>query len=188
MDDSHAYSRPPSPAEQLWRHLSALFGVDSLKRRYGLTPPPEWAACLGRLSAAQLRNGVEKLTRSGAPQLPSLPQFLAMCHEAREFEDSGLDPRLSAPAIDAWEHVANLHLLDHVRTCAGRGMYFDERSTRVLLEHKRTWAEDMRAEAGPDGVPIDRQKAVWAEVITAAMKRCEIHHPAPGTAPVQGAA
>jgi hypothetical protein len=171
--DQGEYSRGPSRAEQLWRHLCGLFGVDSVKRRFGLQAPAEWTGALSSLTDAQLRNGVDKLTKSGAEHVPSLPQFLAMCHQAREYEDNATLPRITGPHFSKWEIEANRHLLNYVLKCAGRKRYFDEPETRILLEHKRAWVEDCEADDIGAGVPVEQQRRAWDEVLAAALARIE---------------
>jgi hypothetical protein len=148
-----------------------MFGVDSLKRKYGLKPPDEWEASLSHLTDAQIRNGVDKLLKSGTEHMPSLPQFVAMCHQAREFEDRSDLPRLAGPKLDKWATAANLHLLDFVRTRAASRQHFDASATRILLEHRSAWAEDMRADDKGDGVPAEKQRKAWDECMGYAMDR-----------------
>lgn len=161
----------PSRADQVWRHLSGLFGAEALKRKFGSRPPAEWDGALRSLSDAQIANGVGQLLSSGAVHLPSLPEFLAYCRQAREFEDRSEFQRLDAPQFTAWEFEGNLHLLDHVKRCAEKKQYFDAAATKILLEHKRAWVDDMEVADMGKGVPIEQQKAAWVDVMEAAMKR-----------------
>jgi hypothetical protein len=171
--DQGEYSRP-NRTEQLWRALCALFGVDSVKRRFGLQAPAEWSAALSHLTDAQLRNGVDKLTRSGAEHVPSLPQFLSMCHQAREFEDHSPLPRITGPTFSKWEIEGNQHLYAFVmRQTLGLHRHFDEADTRILLEHKRAWVEDREVDDIGAGVPVEQQKRAWNEVMAAALSRIE---------------
>lgn len=48
---------------------------------------------------------------------------------------------------DHWDIEANFHLLDRVRTYPKK--YADPEATRIVVRWKKTWAEDMRAEANP---------------------------------------
>jgi hypothetical protein len=166
--DQGAYSRTPSRAEQLWSHLSGLFGGEALKRKFGMTPPQEWASALSYLTDAQLGHGVEKLMRSGAEHIPSLPQFIAMCKDAREFEaDSSL--KLSGPQFDNWAVAGNNHFLAYVLRAMRRKRHLSEDQTREFVKFKNAWAEDMRADDRGSGVPIEAQKAAWLDC----MKRAE---------------
>lgn len=169
MMDQEGYSRTPSRAEQLWKHLCGLFGVDSVKRKYGLKPPLEWDAMLRALSEAQIRNGVDRLSASGLEHVPSLPQFLALCHQAREFEDRSEYERLRAPELDKWAIAANKHLLAHVLKSATIRCYFDPPMTETLVKFKNAWADDMRvAEQNGQGIPIEEQKNAWEDCMSRA--------------------
>lgn len=157
------YSTPKTLAEQLWQHLGSLFGVDALKRKYGLTPPMAWTSALSHLSPRQLRHGIDRLTNSGSAQIPSLPQFLAMCRDAREFEPGFDAPRIDGPKFDAWAVAANHHFMAYVW---GHAKGWTEEHTRIFVQYKNAWADDCRALG--NSVPVDQQKAMWADCMARA--------------------
>ena len=159
------YSSSPSRAAQLWQHMAGMFGADAIKRKFGAQPPNEWESALSQLTDAQLRNGVEKLLRSGAEHVPALPQFLVMCHTAREFEDHSTLKRIEGTQFDTWGIAANFHLLAYVRTAAGNKRYFNPEQTGILVQFKNAWAEDMRADDKGEGIPIEKQKAAWKDCL-----------------------
>lgn len=91
----------------------------------------------------------------------------------------------SGPEIDAWEAAGNAHLLKHIKARMSKGprrygdpggllqgRYLkqpgDELRARVLklVRAKQAWQTDMQdlAQAG-EGVPVEIQKAVWADYI-----------------------
>jgi hypothetical protein len=155
----------PSRADQLWRHLSGLFGAEALKRKFGTRPPAEWDGALRSLSDAQIANGVDRLLNSGSEHIPSLPQFLALCRQAREFEDRSGYERLPAKRYDKWDMAGNRHLLAYVLKAGfTEKRRFDEAKTRTLVAYKNAWVEDMRsAETGEEGMPVEAQKAAWED-------------------------
>ena len=124
---------------------------------------------MGRIALAHERCAVAQrhgqASRGGSEHIPSLPQFIALCHQAREFEDRSDLPRLPAPQFGKWEAEANRHLLNFVLKCGGGKMYFDEPATRILLEHKRAWVEDMTTDDHGAGVAVEQQQAAWEEAM-----------------------
>jgi hypothetical protein len=156
----------------LWQHLVGMFGADALNRKFGRQPPMEWGSALSYLSENQLRHGLDVLLRSGAEHMPSLPSFLASCRQAREWSGADADGvTLPAPIEDKWETAANNHLMAHVMLAAKGKSYFDPVQTRLLVEAKHAWADDMRAEDTGDGVPVDVQRAAWDDCIARAAAR-----------------
>jgi len=140
-----------------------MFGADAINRKFGRTPPMEWAAALSYLSELQLRHGLDVLMRSGAEHMPSLPAFLATCRAAREWNPDPAQAVTGPVAADKWESTANMHLLAHVMKAGAHKSYYDEPQTRILVQLKNAWAEDMRADDRGEGVPVEVQRAAWRD-------------------------
>lgn len=145
-----------------------MFGGDAVKRKFGTKPPAEWESALTYLTDNQLRHGLESTVKSGAEHIPTLPQFLSACRNAREYESDGAI-KLEGPITDKWGVAANNHLLAHVWKCAARKRYFDGPQTMILVQFKNSWAEDMRADDRGDGLPIEQQQDAWHDCIKRAM-------------------
>jgi len=170
--DQGEYSTP-SRASLLWGHLSGLFGAEALKRKYGASPPIEWEQMLRGLTHGQMQNGVQRLLASGAEHIPSLPQFLASCRDAREWEDRSTLTRLNGPQFDKWDIAGNQHFMAYVLTRLKQKRPLTEDETRIMVKCKNAWAEDMRADADPDtGMPVPQQKATWAECMANGEAEC----------------
>lgn len=93
---------------------------DGLLRKYGKTPPPEWAGAIGMLSDNQLERGLRRLVFGGKPHPPSLPEFVRASRSvgSDEFDDGHPTlPQLAGPDTwtgDVWDAAANRHLLAHL--------------------------------------------------------------------------
>lgn len=145
-------------ASQLWKRFVGMFGGPAVERKYGLEPPPEWVAMMGRLKDFELDRGVRRLAYNGARDVPSLPQFTSLC---RAVGDDGIDegPR-SAVALpnpdtrkyDGWALTANnrfcRYVLDRLmtdpRTWGPAGSNEQHVSTQIGVAYKNAWARDMR--------------------------------------------
>lgn len=165
---------PQSRADELWQRFVGLFGGESVKRKFGDDPPDEWVGVLAQLSDYQLERGMRRLLRSGKSTPPSLPEFSKLC---RSIGNDELDePQLAALAPpdtwqgDDWAAAANRHLLGYVLRQAGERVYYDARSTAVIVKWKNTWAKDMR-ESEP--VPaVEHQKQHWQWCMERAEAEC----------------
>jgi hypothetical protein len=140
-----------------------MFGADALNRKFGKQPPREWEALLSHLTDAQLRHGMGTLAKSGAEHIPSLPQFIAMCRQAREFENFGDLPRIAPKMANNWTLTANRHLFAYILKCGALRRYFDEAETKILVAFKNAWAEDMAVDDKGQGIAITAQEAAWAD-------------------------
>jgi hypothetical protein len=157
-------SIPISRAQQVWMHLAGLFGADALKRKFGVSPPPEWESALGDLSDAQLHNGFRRVVKGGSPHVPSLPEFLAACRDSREFAAPLFpeDQQLEDQRFDQWGIAANKHLLAAVMSRAlKREGGYTQAQICVLVAAKNAWAQDMRETAEHGEVDVETQKAGW---------------------------
>lgn len=161
MHPQDEYSKP-NRAEQVWSHFSGMFGGDAVKRKFGTKPPTEWESALTYLTDNQLRHGLETIVKSGAEHIPTLPQFLHACRNSREWEDDGAT-RITATLTDKWGVAANNHLLAHVWKCAARKQFFDADQTRILVQFKNSWAEDMRADDKGEGISVEQQRVAWED-------------------------
>lgn len=147
-----------------------MFGADALARKFGKQPPAEWDGALSYLSDIQLCHGLETVMRGGSEHMPSLPAFLASCRNAREWQRE--EPvAIAGPSLDKWGIVANSHLLAYVIVKMGEKRCFDPDETRLLVQAKNAWAEDMRADDRGEGIDVSLQKAAWADCIARAEQR-----------------
>lgn len=174
-----------SRAAEVWQRFAGLFGAESLKRKYGTSPPGEWVGVLGRLDARELERGMRRLVHSGRDQLPTLPAFVRLCRSFGS-DDINEGPSQQRPAlpnpvngVDAWLERANHHLLAHIMRCVQSNPLWygrresDEmhRAMTALVRAKNTWAEEMRdLAANQEGGLVDAelQKSCWADYINAA--------------------
>jgi hypothetical protein len=163
-------------ARQVWGHLVALFGADAVERKYGLEPPDEWSGALETLSEAQLRAGVSGLLNGGRAYVPTLPEFLAVCRNGREF--SRELPKLSYR--DDWEPQGNQHLLAYVLLRPKRyspdGVPSDVTRARTLClcRAKARWVKLMRESGDEKGlVDVETQKAIWADEMAQAEREID---------------
>lgn len=127
---------------------------------------------LARLTDAQIRNGIEALLSSGLDHVPTLPQFITLCRSAREYANP-LTPRIEAPQMNRWMMSANRHLLGYIAHHSHGKCFFDAGQTRILVEAKNAWAEDMQADDANDGkgIPVAIQRKAWDECMANARKR-----------------
>jgi len=150
-----------SRVTEVWDRLLGLYG-SGLIRRFGKSPPDEWANLLGQLTDMQLRHGLEQLVKSGRAMPPSLPEFLALCRTAKEWAKPIMaSAQLEDCSFDKWDREANQHMLAEVLRAAHHRKYFTEEATRTLLEWKHAWARDCRDADQGEGVPRETQKIWW---------------------------
>lgn len=152
-----------------------MFGSDAVARKFGETPPPEWAAALSRLSEIEVERGLRRLVYSGASHVPTLPEFMKLARtvgDSHEFGEPQSRQALPAPqyAGDAWEITANGHLLAFILAEWGRlklSPTENRRATEIAVTAKKLWAADMRELAAKGGgtVPVDTQRAMWREYV-----------------------
>jgi hypothetical protein len=185
------YSSSTDRAPEVWRRLIGLFGGDSVRRKYGDTPPTEWASVIAKLNDYDLERGMRRLVHSGRGHVPSLPEFVKLCRtvgQADDVPDAPQNPQLSAPddgRFDDWAMTANRHLLAYVfkhtalRTrryapgwTSGGGVVTpgpeSRARTAVLVKWKNEWAARMRAAADEHGVNVEDQRDIWANCMALA--------------------
>lgn len=110
----------PSRANEIWKRFAGMFGADTLERKFGKTPPPEWEVMLRRLKDIEIDRGIKRLAYSGKAHVPTLPEFTRMCREIGGDYDEG-PPRLTLPSPskfegDQWDIEGNLRLMSHILT------------------------------------------------------------------------
>ena len=172
MDDNPAAIR----ANEVWARFVGMFGGDAVERKFGPTPPLEWVAMISRLHKQEIDRGIRRLAYSGSKFVPTLPEFTRLCRTTGGDDiDEGpqRQPALPSPSedYDAWEIRANDFLLGHItkKFEVDPGHYGLRDSddfvanVRTLVQAKKRWAADMRAEAVDGHVPVDVQKAVWRQ-------------------------
>lgn len=153
----------------------AFFGADAIERKYGLEPPQDWTAAVESLGDAQLRAGIEALSKSALAFPPTLPQFVSMCRSSREFT-TGFRA-IGYEREDAWAVAANTHLAAYLfKRNALRYSPDGDANSRVTRERtlcvvraKNRWAQTMRETAEGGHVDVETQKGFW----TVEMDRAE---------------
>lgn len=145
MNPSPAQSR----ADEVWRRFVGMFGGDSVERKYGRTPPPEWTAMLSKLKDFEIDRGVRRLAYSGRDALPSLPAFTKLCRAVQDDAiDEGSRPlALSGPdnrQFDRWDIAGNYRLLAYILRAGVERRYYDAKATEILVGYKQAWTTDMR--------------------------------------------
>lgn len=159
----------------MWGCLSGLFGLDSVRRKFGQLPPPEWDLALAMLSDEQLQYGLTALMKSGKGHCPSLPEFVALSHSAREFyTPPSQAARIEDNRFDKWDIAANQHFLAEVLRRLNLCRPFTQVETPVYVRWKNAWARDCRDDdTQGEGVPIESQRLWWADVMAKAQAECE---------------
>jgi len=174
----------PSPAAEVWRRFTGMFGADAVERKYGKSIPPEWTSMLSRLKQFEIDRGIRRLLYSGKQYVPALPEFVKLC---RAIGDDNIDegrpklPALVAPSasIDRWAVEANTHFLGYItrrlaedpRAWGMAGSTEQAECTRIAMRYKNAWAEDMREGKGvtPEGEFIEytpeERKSSWDDLI-----------------------
>ena len=122
----------------------------------------EWTSSLAYLSDDQLQHGMRRLVDGGSEHLPSLPQFLAFCRSAREYEPDHTR-KLPAPDMGAWAITANHHFMAYL-WAHPKG--WTETDTRIFVAYKNAWAED--CEAMGNEIPIAKQQEMWRDCMARA--------------------
>lgn len=156
----------PSPATEVWRRFSGMFGADAVERKFGRAIPEEWTAMLSRLNEYQIQRGIRMLAYSGKGHVPALPEFVKLCRDAEHDRELTSKPALPNPdgwTGDNWDEAANMHLLGVVTRAVRDKRKFDESSTKILVRFKNLWASQMRLDATAEGVPVPEQQEVWNE-------------------------
>ncbi len=69
----------------LWVLLTDMFGAKWVNA-YGAKPDPNnvWATSLANVTPEQIKTGLKRLSDSGTPFVPTLPEFKALCLEKTE--------------------------------------------------------------------------------------------------------
>lgn len=141
-------------ATAVWDKLLGFFG-DSLLRKFGPEPPPEWVEAIDDVSDFQVTRGFKRLY-SWKGGVPNLPDFMRVCRTIGDEFDSGPKPiALPKPEeqkFDGWDISANMrffkytsHRLMEHRGCWGKaGSATLEEATRIAVSYKNAWAQDMR--------------------------------------------
>lgn len=126
------------------------------------------------LNDYQLQQGMRRMLYSGKQTPPSLPEFIKLCRTVGH-DDAIPDerPALTGPSEDgwtgdAWDQAANIHLLGYVTRALIEKRTFDPDQTRTLVRYKNAWAADMREQAINGSVPVEAQKASWADFMKGA--------------------
>lgn len=157
-----------SPVEQLWGRFADMYGGETLKRRYGPTPPEAWREVVNSLPQRELVRAVRRLTHGGNPHLPTLPEFVKLAKGVGEdFESAkpmdALPNPNSAGTWDPWALKGNEHLMGYVtrnyRRFGGISPAEGEFITRTLVVAKNRWVETMLLADEEDRQ--DGGKAVW---------------------------
>lgn len=158
-----------------------MYGIDALMRKFGESPPMEWVSALAGLNDAQMQNGLRQLVKGGSAHVPTLPEFLKACREAREFQT----PYKALPAQnqwDAWGVTANQHMLaevlkdpkfwhpDHQH---GEPGPIGTRRTLILVQAKNRWAQMMRESADDGHMDVPSQKGAWKFEVDKAREECQ---------------
>jgi hypothetical protein len=105
--------------------LAGCYG-ESLTRKFGDEPPPEWVSGISMLNDYQLQRGMRRVLLSGKPHAPALPEFMKLCRTVGH-DDSIADevkpqqhPALAAPPVDekveAWTALGNRYLMKYIST------------------------------------------------------------------------
>ena len=152
--------------------MLGLYG-DSLLRKFGDEPPPEWIASIGELNDYQLARGMRRLKYSGKSHVPALPEFLKLCRTIGHADDIPDEtprpalPQLAGPSLDldTWDIAANQRLLSYVLKAAVKRRYFDAPEMRLLVALKNRWADLMREVGDFNDVPLTDQTDSWNECI-----------------------
>jgi hypothetical protein len=162
---------------QVWERMLGCFG-DSLIRKFGEEPPPEWDSAIASLNDYQLRQGMRRLMYSGKGHAPTLPEFVKLCRTVGHTDDVPDAP--SAPALpaltnesawDRWALAGNRRLLGYVTRkippsprCYGHRDSPEFRAAiGTLAAMKNRWVELMQESATAAGVPPDDQNQSWRE-------------------------
>jgi hypothetical protein len=159
----------------VWGCLGGLFGLDSVRRKFGPLPPPEWDSALHVLSDMQVQHGLSTLLKSGKTYVPTLPEFIGHCRSAREFVNP-VSPaqQIEDNRFDKWDIAGNQHFLAEVLRRMHWQKPFTAAETIVYVRWKNAWARDCREEeVGDKGVSIEKQKLWWADVMERARTESE---------------
>jgi hypothetical protein len=173
----------------VWSKLLGFFG-DSLLRKFGETPPDEWAEAIVELNDFQIRRGFRRLRYGWKGGVPNLPDFVRFCTAIGDSApDEGPSERIPVPAIegpqfDGWDVSGNMklwkyvshRLMDFYRPWGAPGSTQLAEATRIALAYKNAWAQDMREASTADSStgeiiqpPEDDQVRQFADC----MKRAE---------------
>ena len=159
-----------SRIDMVWRHMMQMFGADAVQRKFGDTPPDDWAQFINRLSDYELKRGLRRMVNGGKAFPPSLPEFLKMAHEVggdypgdAQYNSKQIAASTDITDLEKWHRVAGLKLLGYITRCAGKREYFDEQTTQPLVDAKNLWVEEIYEHYRNGTMPPDNGKALWAE-------------------------
>lgn len=114
------HSSQQSPAVEVWRRFTGMFGADAVERKFGKGEiPPEWVAMCSRLNEYQIQRGIRQLAYSGKAHVPSLPEFVKLCRDAEhDVRPSTVHPALTnhGAQMSPWELLGNRRLLKYITT------------------------------------------------------------------------
>ncbi len=178
-----------SRANEIWTRFVGMFGGPAVERKFGLTPPPEWVAMMGRLSDFQIDRGIRRLAYNGARDVPSLPQFTSLCRTVGNDEYDEGPRRLALPPpgtrkFDGCDIAANFRLFKYITerfkdapyAWGASGSAEQANATQIAVRYKNAWAQDMRELklADPESGELPKytmaeQDATWDE----GMRRAE---------------
>lgn len=178
-----------SRANEVWTRFVGMFGGPAVERKFGLAPPPEWVAMMGRLTDFQVDRGIRRLAYNGAKDVPSLPQFTSLCRAVGNDDYDEGPRRIALPApdtrkFDGCDIAGNFRLMkyiterfrDNPRAWGAPGSEQQAEATRIAVRYKNAWATDMREFKSTDPqsgelIPytLAEQDAQWVEC----MKRAE---------------
>lgn len=169
-----------SRASEIWKRLAGMFGGESVERKFGVTPPPEWVVMLSRLKDFEIDRGLRRLAYGGSRGVPSLPEFTKLCRAVGgdEFEDGqpGV-PRLpSGPDSwddKPWEKVGNRYLLGYLaKTLQENPQRYGTRASAAAMrmnddELRRAGLHRKQLDASPEFIAnldaLVRAKNAWVE-------------------------
>jgi hypothetical protein len=171
-----------SRANEVWASLVGLFGADTLKRKFGPTPPAEWVGTLAKLDARELERGMRRLVHSGRDQVPTLPAFLRLCRAVGDDTIADEPQALALPNPDAWhgdqwDMAANRHLQAHItrRIHADSRCYGAPASAHAMRKLAREHSPN--ADASPEFVVAVRQLVAAKNAWAADMRDLASAHP-----------
>jgi hypothetical protein len=163
--------------EQVWSRLAGCYG-ESLVRKFGEEPPPEWRSVIVELNDYQLAQGMRRLKFSGKPHVPSLPEFVKLCRTIGHMDDIPDErPPQAHPALthetkgDPWEIAGNTRMLGYItrKIPEEPGRYGKRdsdpfrKAILTLVAMKNRWVELMQQVATAEGVPPEEQNQCWNE-------------------------
>ena len=115
---------------------AARHRADALKAQVRIHPPAEWDELLSHNGFCSLNGSATGGGRSTSPRFRNSSRCVTKRVSSRIVFRRGSRRRNSANGRPS-------EAVNFVLKCGGGKMYFDQPATRILLEHKRAWVEDM---------------------------------------------